>query len=49
MWDAPEEQGGDRRRAREVAEQVRDVLREDPEQFADPLAEVEEWLDAHPG
>jgi tetratricopeptide (TPR) repeat protein len=49
LWDAPADAGGDRARARALAEQARDALHELGEGSAADLAEAEAWLADHPG
>lgn len=48
LWDASTDAGGDRARARTLAEQARDGLRELGPGHEDYLAEIEAWLAAHP-
>jgi tetratricopeptide (TPR) repeat protein len=47
LWEAPDDAGRDRARARTLAEQARDVFR--ARGNAPELAEVEQWLADHPG
>ena len=49
LWDAPAAEGGDRARARALAEQAREAFAVETRPADQSLAKVDAWLAAHPG